>query len=182
MVRKWAPTTTISSGRVFPVYRATEGMSHRQIRTIIEANLDALLEEVAAEEMFGPDWLRAVGLIPLPEALERLHRPESLAQVGPAMRRLAYEELFFLQLLHARARHRYRSREAGLSLNAPPVLTERFLASLPYRLTEAQRGAWAEIRADMESAARMYRLLQGDVGCGKTVVAAAAMVRAADRP
>ncbi|MDP2471753.1 MAG: ATP-dependent DNA helicase RecG [Candidatus Palauibacterales bacterium] len=168
------------SGRVFPVYRATEGLSHRQIRTIVESNLDGLLEEVAEDELFGPDWLRAIGTMPLPEALARLHRPDTLAEVEPAMRRLAYEELFFLQLLHARARYRYRSREAGLSHAAPPELTERFLRSLPYRLTAAQKRAWEEIRADLESPARMYRLLQGDVGCGKTVVAAAAMVRVVD--
>jgi ATP-dependent DNA helicase RecG len=168
------------TGIVFPVYRATEGLSHRQIRGIVEANLDDLLKEAGEEEIFGPDWLRAVGLMRLPEALERLHRPQALAQVGPAMRRLAYEELFFLQLLHARARYQYRSREAGLSLDSPPTLTGSFLESLPYRLTEAQESAWQEIRADMESPSRMYRLLQGDVGCGKTVVAAAAMVRAAD--
>ena len=168
------------TGRVFPVYRATEGLSHRQIRAIVEDNLDGLLVEAEEGEMFGPDWLRAVGLMRLPEALAKLHRPESLSQVGPALRRLAYEELFFLQLLHARARHRYRSRETGLSLDSPPTLTERFLESLPYRLTDAQERAWREIRADLESPSRMYRLLQGDVGCGKTVVAAAAMTRAAD--
>jgi ATP-dependent DNA helicase RecG len=168
------------SGMVFPVYRATEGLSHRQIRGIVEENLDDLLAEVGEAEIFGPDWLQAVGLIRLQQALERLHRPRTLAEVGPALRRLAYEELFFLQLLHARARHQYRSRAPGLSLDSSPALTERFLESLPYRLTGAQETVWREIRSDMESPSRMYRLLQGDVGCGKTVVAAAAMVRAAD--
>lgn len=170
----------VGAGVVFPVYRATEGLSHRQIRGIVEENLDDLLTEAEEAEIFESDWLRAAGLIRLPEALERLHRPQSLSQVGTAMRRLAYEELFFLQLLHARARFQYQSREPGLSLDAPPILTGRFLESLPYRLTGAQERVWREIRADMESPARMYRLLQGDVGCGKTVVAAAAMVRAAD--
>ncbi|NNK49806.1 MAG: DEAD/DEAH box helicase, partial [Gemmatimonadetes bacterium] len=168
------------AGVVFPVYRATEGLSHRQIRGIVESNLDDLLTEVTEAEIFGPDWLKAVGLMRLPEALERLHRPQALAQVGPAVRRLAYEELFFLQLLHARARYQYRSREEGLALDAPAELTGRFLESLPYSLTDAQKRVWREIRADMENRSRMYRLLQGDVGCGKTVVAAAAMVRAVD--
>ena len=168
------------SGRVFPVYRATEGLSHRQIRAIVEANLDGLLEEVAEAEIFSRDWLRALGLMRLPEALEKLHRPESLVQIAPATRRLAYEELFFLQLLHARARYQYRSREAGRALDARPRLTLQMLDSLPYELTDAQTRVWSEIQADLESPARMYRLLQGDVGCGKTVVAAAAMVRAAD--
>ncbi len=168
------------AGVVFPVYRATEGLSHRQIRGIVESNLDDLLTEVTEAEIFGPDWLKAAGLMRLPEALERLHRPQALAQVGPAVRRLAYEELFFLQLLHARARYQYRSREEGLALDAPAELTGRFLESLPYSLTDAQKRVWREIRADMENRSRMYRLLQGDVGCGKTVVAAAAMVRAVD--
>jgi ATP-dependent DNA helicase RecG len=168
------------SGRVFPVYPATEGLSHRQIRTIVETNLDALLQDVEAGELFDAEWRRAVGLMELRRALEQLHRPEDLSRVGAAKRRLAYEELFFLQLLHARARHSYRTRDAGVTHDAPPVRTERLLGSLPYQLTGAQRRAWAEIRADMESPGRMYRLLQGDVGSGKTVVAAAAMVRAVD--
>ena len=168
------------AGHVFPVYRATEGLSHRQIRSIVEANLDGLLKEVEDAELFGPDWRRAVGLIRLPEALEKLHRPQALSEVAPATRRLAYEELFFLQLLHARARHRYRSRRPGLALDAPAKLTDRLLAALPYQLTGAQHRAWAEIRSDMERPTRMYRLLQGDVGCGKTAVAAAAMALALD--
>jgi ATP-dependent DNA helicase RecG len=168
------------AGRVFPVYRATEGLSHRQIRTIVETNLDSLLAETGDAELFDPDWRQAVGLMSLREALEQLHRPRALSAVSAAMRRLAYEELFFLQLLHARTREQYRSREKGLAHDAPPRLTESLLDSLPYRLTSAQQRAWAEIRADLESPARMYRLLQGDVGSGKTVVAAAAMVRAVD--
>ncbi len=167
-------------GRVFPVYRATEGLSHRQIRSIVDANLDGLLEEVEDAELFSPDWRQAVGLMRLPEALEKLHHPQALSEVAPATRRLAYEELFFLQLLHARARHRYRSRRSGLALDAPAELTDRLLAALPYELTGSQQKVWAEIRSDMERPTRMYRLLQGDVGCGKTVVAAAAMARALD--
>jgi ATP-dependent DNA helicase RecG len=167
-------------GRVFPVYRATEGLSHRQIRSIVDSNLDDLLAAAEGRELFPADWLRAAGLMPLREALVTMHRPASLDRIEPARRRLAYEELFFLQLLHARARHRYRGRETGRPLNAPPRRTDRFLRSLPFRLTEAQQRTWSEVRADLESPNRMYRLLQGDVGSGKTVVATAAMVRAVD--
>lgn len=168
------------SGRVFPVYRATEGLSHRQIRSIIEANLDDLLAEVAERELFTPEWRAAAGLISLPAALQSLHRPRALEEVEPARRRLAYEELFFLQLLHARARHRYRDRERGLALTGRNGRAADFLASLPFELTTSQARAWDEIRTDLESEHRMYRLLQGDVGSGKTVVAAAAMVQAFD--
>ena len=168
----------LDKGRVFPVYPATEGLSHRQIRGIVEANLDELLEEAIGREVFPDDWLAELGLPRLADALEVLHRPENLAGVERARRRLAWEELFFLQLLHARARHEVRSRESGIANLGPPDLTEPWLASLPFRLTGSQQQAWSRIRSDMEVEAPMYRLLQGDVGSGKTVVAVAAMLKA----
>jgi ATP-dependent DNA helicase RecG len=163
---------------VFPVYPATEGLSHRQIRGIVEANLDELLEEAVGREVFPDDWLAELDLPRLATALAVMHRPEDLAGVEMARRRLAWEELFFLQLLHARARHEVRSRESGIAKHGPPDLTEPFLASLPFRLTDSQQQAWSRIRSDMEDDAPMYRLLQGDVGSGKTVVAVTAMLKA----
>jgi len=164
-------------GRVFPVYPATEGLSHRQIRSILEDNLDRLLAEVRERELFGDGWRESLGLPRLDVALERLHRPRSLEEVEPARRRLAYGEIFLLQLLHARVRE-HREAAGGRSLSAPPRLTTRFLEGLPFELTGAQRRAWEEIRSDLESERRMTRLLQGDVGSGKTVVAVAAALRA----
>ena len=169
-----------SVGQVFPVYPATEGLSHRQIRRIVEQNLDALLEEARDRELFGEELRRELGLPRLDRALEVLHRPPELEAVEPARRRLAYEELFFLQLLHARARARREAAERGVAFDGEPALSRPFLAALPFELTDAQRRAWDEIRSDMASASRMYRLLQGDVGSGKTVVAAAAMLRAVE--
>jgi len=167
-------------GLVFPVYPATEGLSHRQIRKIVEENLEPLLEEVAEREVFAPEWLNVLDLPRLEAALELLHRPQDLLGVERALRRLAWEELFFLQLLHARARHAIRSSEKGLAMLAPPALSTPFLESLPFRFTEAQSRAWSEIESDMDEAARMYRLLQGDVGSGKTVVAVTAMLKAVE--
>ncbi len=169
-----------TGGRVFPVYHATEGLSHRQVRAIVDQNLDRLLEEVAGREILPEAWLAEWGLPPLAEAFRVLHRPESLARIEPARRRLAYEELFFLQLLHARARARLLGEAAGVALRGPAGLTRRFLEKLPFRLTEAQRRAWRELEADMGRDLPMNRLLQGDVGCGKTVVAALALLRAAE--
>ncbi|MFQ5888468.1 MAG: ATP-dependent DNA helicase RecG [Gemmatimonadota bacterium] len=166
------------TGRVFPIYPATEGLTHRQIRRIVESNLDTLLREV--RETLPESWLTDLSLPPLPDALRALHRPERLSDVEPARRRLAFEELFFLQLLHARARERLRREAPGHPMRAAPRLSSAFLASLPFRLTAAQRRVWAEIEEDMASAARMYRLLQGDVGSGKTVVAIAAMLKAVE--
>ena len=170
----------MEEGLVFPVYPATDGLSHRQIRKIVEENLEPLLEEVAEREVFPADWLSALDLPRLEAALEVLHRPQDLLGVERALRRLAWEELFFLQLLHARARHAIRSRQQGLAMRAPPVLSARFLESLPFRLTGSQARAWSEIEADMREDARMYRLLQGDVGSGKTVVAVTAMLKAVE--
>jgi ATP-dependent DNA helicase RecG len=165
-------------GRVFPVYPATEGLSHRQIRKIIHANMDELLREADERDPVPEAWRNELGLPGLGAALRALHRPEVMGQVEPARRRVAFDELLFLQLLHARSRHRLKRRSPGVAHDAPPGLSEPFLAGLPFHLTDAQRRAWSEIRADMERPERMYRLLQGDVGCGKTVVAAAAMLRA----
>jgi ATP-dependent DNA helicase RecG len=167
-------------GRVFPVYAATEGLTHRQIRTIVEENLDSLLEEVTEREVFPADWLDSLGLPRLEAALETLHRPSDLSEVETAIRRLAWEELFFLQLLHARARHDIRKRDPGHGMDAASSLSRRFIDALPFRLTGSQQRAWAEIQSDMEDEARMYRLLQGDVGSGKTVIAAAAMLKAVE--
>ena len=168
------------AGLVFPVYPATEGLSHRQIRKIVEENLEPLLEEVAEREVFPADWLSALDLPRLEAALEASHRPQDLLAVERAQRRLAWEELFFLQLLHARARHAIRSRQQGVAMRGPPVLSARFLDALPFRLTGSQARAWSEIEADMGEDARMYRLLQGDVGSGKTVVAVTAMLKAVE--
>ncbi|MDT8435502.1 MAG: ATP-dependent DNA helicase RecG [Gemmatimonadota bacterium] len=171
-----------ASGQVFPVYSATEGLGHRQIRAIVEENLDALLAEVAERDVVPDAWCESLHLPDLVTALHTLHRPSDLGAVERARRRLAFEEFLFLQLLHARARHEIRTGRPGIAMRtaAEDGRVRDLLAALPFRLTEAQRRAWEEIRADMEAPQRMYRLLQGDVGSGKTVVAALGMVRAVD--
>jgi ATP-dependent DNA helicase RecG len=174
------PAREGTAGRVFPVYPATEGLSHRQIRALIHVNLPGLLREAQALECFDARWRSALGLPALHEALATLHDPASLADIEPARRRLAYEELFYLQLLHARSRHRQRRCREGIRFTGENTLTTRFVEGLPFRLTGAQERAWAEIETDMERDLRMYRLLQGDVGSGKTVVAALAMLKSVE--
>ena len=170
----------VSTGRVFPVYPATEGLTHRQVRVIVEENLDSLLEELGERDPLPGSWREYHDIPALGDALRTLHAPADLAAVEPARRRLAFEELFFLQLLHARARARLRLETAGIAFTAPPSATKALLAELPFDLTAAQRRVWDEISADMEGSAPMNRLLQGDVGSGKTVVAALGMVKAAE--
>ncbi len=168
-----------TQGRVFPVYPATEGLSHRQIRGIIESNLEALLQETKDREL-PIEWRQELDLPSLPDALRALHHPESLATVERSRRRLAFEELFFIQLLHARIGRGRRAERKGNAYVGSPDLTTPFQAGLSFELTPAQSRAWEEIRQDMESPSRMYRLLQGDVGSGKTVVAILAMLKAAE--
>ena len=167
-----------SGGRVFPVYPATEGLTHRQIRAVIELNLSRLLSDLGDDDPIPGGWLEELALPPLAEALRTLHGPSAVAQVGRCQRRLAFEELFFLQLLHARARARLRNEVRGIAFDAPATLTRALLEALPFELTAAQRRAWSQIEADMARPAPMNRLLQGDVGSGKTVVAALAMLKA----
>ncbi|HEV2129864.1 MAG TPA: ATP-dependent DNA helicase RecG [Longimicrobiaceae bacterium] len=165
-------------GEVFPVYPATEGLSQRQIRKLIGENLDDLIEAVAEEECFSPDLLRQVELPTLAAALRALHRPDAIAQAERGRQRLAFEELFFLQLLHARARYEATQRHPGIAFRRRDTLVRPFYGTLPFALTGAQKRVLREIGEDMASPRRMNRLLQGDVGAGKTVVALFAMLRA----
>ncbi len=171
-------------GMVIPVYPATEGLSHRVIRRIIHDNLDALLEAV---EDHLPEALRErCGVQSLRRALEVLHRPPvvdgglSRDAVEEGRRRLAFDELLDLQLVVVRARS--LAREAGKAgcFSVKGELTAALKRSLPFELTRSQKRAIKEIIADMVSEKRMHRLLMGDVGTGKTVVALFAMLLAVE--
>ena len=158
-----------AQGRVLSVYPATDGLSFKIIRQIIDAHLDALLPQV--EEYFPPDLL-ALGDVPdIRTALRMVHRPEALAEAHAGRARLAFEELFFVHVLHQRARHLARGARSGISYANRRTFTSRLKDSLPDQLTSAQTRALREIFADMCSDRRMHRLLQGDVGAGKTIVA-----------
>jgi ATP-dependent DNA helicase RecG len=159
----------LAAGRVLSVYPATEGLTFRQIRGVIEANLDALLARV--EDYLPSDMVAGRGLLPLREALRAVHRPASLAEAARGRERLAFEELFFVHLLQKRARDLARSKRGGILFENRRRLTTALRKSLPYELTGAQTRCLREIFSDMLSERRMQRLLQGDVGSGKTVVA-----------
>ncbi len=157
------------AGRVLAVYRATEGLSFKVIRQLVEKHLDALLPLV--QEYLPPALLAEASLPPLPEALRALHRPTSVAEAHAARARLAYEELLFVHLLQRRAHALAKQARDGIVFRNRKELTTAFRAALPFELTKAQVRAVREIVADMCRPERMHRLLQGDVGSGKTVVA-----------
>jgi ATP-dependent DNA helicase RecG len=172
------------AGMVLPVYGATEGLSHRQIRRIV---LDHLDEMIAAVEDPLPAGVRtAAGVGGLRESLVALHRPASpaLAGVGEVVeagrRRLAFDELFDLQVVVVRARQLSKAAVKSARIENRRELTTALKDSLPFELTRGQKRAVREIARDMVADRRMHRLLMGDVGTGKTVVALFAMLLAVE--
>lgn len=173
-------TAPMGRGKVFPVYAATEGITHRHIRGLIAENLEELAAAVAEEEVI-PEPLRRRARVPeLAEALRQMHEPDSLEHAEGGRRRLALEELFFLQLIHARSRWQSTRADRGIAFRSGGEHVAGLKASLPFELTGAQKRVLTEIWADMTSERRMNRLLQGDVGSGKTVVALFAALLAID--
>jgi ATP-dependent DNA helicase RecG len=161
-------------GMVLPVYPATEGLTHRQIRFFVHQHLDALL---ALARDPHPRALRdAVGIADLRTALAAVHRPGQVAEAEAGRRRLAFDELFDQQLVQARARHLAKRARAGIRFELKKELTTRLKEHLPFELTADQRHAIRDITTDMTAPLRMHRLLMGDVGTGKTVVALFAML------
>ena len=166
-----------------PIYPATEGLTQGRLRMLVDRALRALERQGVAELL--PEVLLARLQLPaLRTALEFMHRPPvgtELAQLTsgrhPAQRRLAFEELLahHLSLLELRRRSQ---RTVALPLTDDAGLEARLLAALPFQPTRAQRRVLAEVDRDLTAVAPMARLVQGDVGCGKTVIAAAAAARA----
>jgi len=165
-------------GMVLSVYPATEGLSHRQIRRVIGDHLDemvSLVDDVALPYIPG-----ALGLPGLRDALATVHRPSTVAEAERGRRRLAFDELFDMQLVVARARYLAKRATKGLQHKLKKDLTTKLKHALPFELTGGQRRVIREITADMTSPERMHRLLMGDVGSGKTVVALFAMLLAVE--
>lgn len=161
--------TGTAGGRVLSVYPATEGFSFRQLRTLIEKHLDEYLP--LFKEHIPADLLAAAGVPALPDALRAVHRPRTLAEAHAGRARLAFEELLSAHILQLRAKALARQARRGIRFENKRVLTSKLKAILPFDLTGAQVQATREIVKDMTSPHRMHRLLQGDVGSGKTIVA-----------
>src|SRR3954468_14125856 len=159
----------IKGGKVLAVYPATEGLSFRIIRGIIDSHLDALLPLM--NEYLPTDMLKSAGLPSLRDAIRMVHRPATIDEGTRGRARLAFEELLFVHILHRRANAVKRERRSGIAFENRRQLTSALKKALPFTLTNAQSVALREIVHDMTSDRKMHRLLQGDVGSGKTVVA-----------
>ncbi|HKP77760.1 MAG TPA: ATP-dependent DNA helicase RecG [Phenylobacterium sp.] len=172
------PTKPVDIPEIEPVYPATEGLPARRVRQFV---LEALEKAPELPEWQDPAWLAREKFPAWREALVRLHEPlgeADLSPLSPHRRRLAYDELLAHQLAMAQ-RKAARRREPAARIPAGR-LADRLRADLPFAFTGAQERALADIRADFQAGERMSRLVQGDVGSGKTVVAMCAMADVAD--
>ena len=167
-------------GTIFVSYPASEHVPQWIFRRLIARNLGWLLRQVRGDEYLPAAARDALGLPELSAALDTLHRPASVDHTDAARRRLAFDELFLLQLLQARVRHRATRERPGIVFERSNRLIRALHESLPFTLTGAQVRVLREIYADMASPRRMNRMLQGDVGSGKTPVALFAMLLAVE--
>ncbi|MBC8264900.1 MAG: ATP-dependent DNA helicase RecG, partial [Anaerolineales bacterium] len=172
---EWEPLEQelIHTARLVPVYPLTKGLSARWVRRLMKKTVDYWSKRL-------PDHLptqmrERTGLADLETAIGQIHFPESKQSFEQARRRLSFDEFFLIQLGVQRQRHLWRS-EPGRPLIIDKELLNSFLQSLPFNLTSAQQRVLQEIINDLRQPYPMSRLLQGDVGSGKTVVAAAAML------
>lgn len=167
----------LEEGQLIPVYPLTEGLYPRYVRRVIKEALDAALPSLT--DFLPPSVRQSAGLMELGEAIRKAHYPEDEILKFSSRQRLAFDELFLIQIGVLAKRRERQEGITAIPLDAPPEHVQRFVESLPFRLTRSQAKALDEILSDLRSARPMSRLLHGDVGSGKTVVATAAMLQAA---
>jgi ATP-dependent DNA helicase RecG len=166
----------IHTGRVVPLYPLAKDLTQRPLRSAL---WNCLSLAKGLPEYLPGSLRKDLGLMGLAEALPQLHFPESFASLERAKRRLVFDELFLISLGLAL---RKAGREAlpGISFKTDGALPRGLLRDLPFRLTGAQERVWDEIQADLRRDRPMHRLVQGDVGSGKTLLAALALAAACD--
>jgi ATP-dependent DNA helicase RecG len=165
---------TVNTARIVPVYRETKGITSKQIRKIV-ANCQRVMQQLP-ETL--PAWLvTEQKLLSRSEATLAMHFPESTEQLAEAKRRLGFEEVFELSLASLLNKQEITA-DASLAIPFDDRLAKKFVSHLPFRLTDAQRKAVWQIYLDMQAEHPMNRLVEGDVGSGKTVVATMAAVMA----
>ena len=174
----------IHTSRIVPVYKTTEGLTPKQMRTLIFSTVSTYSSTL--REYIPEDILNRNGLKPLQWAVREVHFPEKFTDVSalndsnsPAHRRLSFDEFFLLELGLALMKKK-ESDEKGIAFKDRNLLVNKLLKNLPFRLTSAQERVIGEIRYDMRRPIPMNRLVHGDVGSGKTVVALVSMLVAVE--
>ncbi len=158
----------LSMGRIVPIYPLTKGMGQRYLRKLMALALE--LHAADLVEVIPSDILERQGLEPVNRCISQLHFPDTEQAQDAADRRVSFEEFFFFQICVI-LRRMSMAKAQGFAHKIPRDLEEKFKAGFPFALTPAQQKAMVQIREDMAAPRPMLRLLQGDVGCGKTVVA-----------
>mgnify|MGYP000943875710 FL=1 len=160
-----------------PVYRVAQGISQASLVKLIKVAFDQGLDQLL-EENLPPILLERYQLLGRTQAVRAMHFPKDLAEYKQALRRVKFEELFYFQMQLQVLKHETKDISQGLAIPWQEKMLAQKKAALPFSLTEAQERSLEEILSDLQSPAHMNRLLQGDVGSGKTVVAGLAMYAA----
>ena len=175
----------LHTGRIVPVYPLTDGLYQKDLRKIMKGIVDRY--GTALEENLPDDIRQRHQLLPLSEALARIHFPDNSdnidllnAEKSPAHWRMIFDEFFLLELGMGLKRHHLQAHERGISFRFEGILEKYLRESLPFSLTSAQNRVTSEIQKNMRSSRVMNRLLQGDVGSGKTLVALIALLSAVE--
>ncbi|MFC1983774.1 ATP-dependent DNA helicase RecG [Chloroflexota bacterium] len=166
----------IHTGRLVPLYPLTRGLRSRQVRNLMKGVVDQWAWQV--EDFLPPELRERCNLLELTQAISQAHYPEDEAVKTRARVRLAFDELFILQLGVLGKKRDWQGSQPGSPFSVETSVLDAFLGSLPFKLTSAQQRVLKELLADLQRPQPMSRLLQGDVGSGKTVVATAALLMA----
>ena len=172
---KTSSKETTHLGRIMAIYPETQGVSSRYLRWVIKPIIKIIKEKIP--ETLPHEVIDKYDLLPLKEALEQVHFPSSLELAKKAEQRFSFEQIFFISLFNLKKKYEIK-KEQSISIPLNKELIERVKNSLPFELTKAQKKTLDEILKDMEKPNPMNRLLQGDVGSGKTAVAALASINA----
>jgi ATP-dependent DNA helicase RecG len=172
---KVTPDEPVHAGRIVPIYPETAGVTSRFLRSKIKL----LVKYIYSIKDYLPNSVKeAVGLIDLPAAIRQMHFPENNVQLKRAQDRLDFDEMFFLEMAVLDSR-KSLNKERSIAIPYDEELIKKFIQNLPFELTNAQKKAAWDIIQDLTKDSPMNRLVQGDVGSGKTVVAAMAMANVA---
>ncbi len=162
-------TKGLHTGRIVPFYPLTEGMSQKRLRRIIDNGINLYLDHL--QETLPSSLIQEEELLSIKEAIRSIHRPETMADSARGKQRLIFEELFYFELLLALRKKRLKAQVSHITIAKKQALLKKFMDLIPFELTNDQKQAVREIRDDFLSSSPMHRMLQGDVGSGKTVVA-----------
>lgn len=159
---------SLHTGRLVPVYPETEGVTSKWIRTKLSQILPQIINQIQDPL---PDFLKA-GMLSLPDSLQKIHFPKNLTEAEKGRERLGYDELFYVSLATQKIRREWKNKPTIKALKIDAKALDSFIQKLPFELTGAQQKVVEEVISDLRKNQPMNRMIQGEVGSGKTVVTA----------